>query len=312
MKDDARRPTRWWLHVSLFFTTCATTFYAGCYSGGGFSLRDGAMFSSAIMGILLVHEMAHFLAARWHRVDASLPYFIPMPLPPIGTFGAVIQMRESPKTRNAVLDIGVSGPLAGMLVAVPVCFVGLLYSEVQAISDLPAGAIMEGNSLLYLALKALAKPELLAGQDVFLHPLAWAGWIGLLVTSLNLLPAGQLDGGHILYALVGEYRHEQVARWVRRIVLVLGLVGLVCTFLPLVESADQLVKEAGLGGLMLRGSGMTPWIVWALLLRFVGKAHPPVHDEDQRLGLGRRSLAWLALVVLVVTLTPVIWSPVVS
>ncbi|MBN2495666.1 MAG: site-2 protease family protein [Deltaproteobacteria bacterium] len=304
-------PHKLWLHAALFFTTCATTFYAGTFSGGKyFSIGDGLMFMAAIMGILLVHEMGHFTAARLHRVDASLPYFIPLPLPPIGTLGAVIRMRRPPDTRAAVLDIGAAGPLAGLIVAVPVCYAGLVLSEVQPISNLPQGAIMEGHSLLYGALKFLAHPGMGAGEDVFLHPIAWAGWIGLLVTSLNLLPAGQLDGGHVVYAMVGGRRHERVAAWVRLVVLAMGVLGLACAVLGALESMAAPLAAAGLTGLVSRGSGMAPWLVWALLLHFVGRAHPPVEDESAALGRPRSAVGWISLAVLVLTLTPVIWSPV--
>ncbi len=308
---EAFTPHRWWLHGLLFFATCATTFYAGSFSGGEFlSVSDGLMYMAAIMGILLVHELGHFTAARLHRVDASLPYFLPVPLPPIGTFGAVIRMRQPPQTRAALLDIGAAGPLAGLLVALPICYVGLVLSEVQPLADLPAGAIMEGNSLLYLALKWLAHPELGPTQDVFLHPLAWAGWIGLLVTSLNLLPAGQLDGGHILYALVGQRRQRQVATWVRRAVLGLGLTGLVCQAALLYNPAIAWLSARGLDGLVLRGGGMFGWLVWAILLRFVGRGHPPVEDEETPLSPRRRLVGWLALAVLVSTFMPVFLSQV--
>ncbi len=304
-------PQKLWLHGLLFFTTCATTFYAGSFSGGEyFSIPDGLMFMAAIMGILLVHEMGHFTAARLHGVDASLPYFIPMPLPPIGTFGAVIQMRRLPETRAALLDIGAAGPLAGLLVAVPVCYIGLRLSPVQPLADLPAGAILEGNSLLYLLLKHLAHPGLGPADDVFLHPLAWAGWIGLLVTSLNLLPAGQLDGGHVLYALLGSDTHRRVARLVRQVVLVMGLVGLACWLALLYDPALTWLQQRGLDWPVLRGSGTLPWLVWSILLRFVGRRHPPVRDEDAPLGGGRTAIGWIALAMLVLTVTPVIWSPV--
>jgi len=304
-------PHRWWLHGLLFFATCATTFYAGSFSGGELlSFSDGLMYMSAIMGILLVHELGHYTAARLHRVDASLPYFLPVPLPPIGTFGAVIRMRRPPDSRASLLDIGAAGPLAGMLVAVPVCFIGLVLSSVKPLADLPAGAIMEGNSLLYQALKWLAHPELGPAQDVFLHPLAWAGWIGLLVTSLNLLPAGQLDGGHVLYALLGRDRHLAVGRWVRRAVLVMGLTGLACQALLLYNPAVDWLSARGLDGVVLRGGGMFGWLVWALLLRFVGRDHPPVEDEDTPLSRSRRIVGWLALAVLVLTFMPVFLSQV--
>lgn len=309
--DLQDQPRRLWLHGLLFFATCATTFSAGYLNGRqDAAVLDGLMYMLAIMGILGVHEMGHFAAARFHRVDASLPFFIPMPLPPIGTFGAVIRMRKPPDTRAALLDIGAAGPLAGLLVAIPVCFIGLELSPVQPLADLPDHAILEGNSLIYLLLKYLAHPGMGPGDDVFLHPLAWAGWIGLLVTSLNLLPAGQLDGGHILYGLLGPKAHARVARAVRLGVLSLGTCGLVCTLLMLYDPAVEWIKDHGLQGAALRGSGMLGWLVWAVLLRFVGRKHPPVNDERAPLSTGRKAIAWLSLVLLLLTFMPVFVSQV--
>ncbi len=301
---------RWWLHLLLFFTTCATTFYAGLYSGGVLSFSDGIIYMSAIMTILLVHELGHFTAARIHKVDASLPYFIPMPLPPIGTFGAVITMARPPETKASLLDIGAAGPLAGVLVAIPVCFLGLVLSKVQPLSQLPKGAIMEGNSLLYMMLKHLAHPEMGPGDDVFLHPLAWAGWIGLLVTSLNMLPAGQLDGGHVVYALFGRKAHFRIAWIVRRGVLLLGLTGLACQVIIAYKPAFAWMASLGLDELVLRASGMLGWLIWAILLRFVGGKHPSTHDENTPLDPWRRMVGWTALGIMVLTFMPVFISPV--
>lgn len=300
----------------LFAATCATTFFAGGLGGEEqivFLPGDGLLYAASIMGILLIHEMGHFLAARRHRVDASLPYFIPAPFPPIGTFGAVIRMRTPPRTRVSLLDIGAAGPLAGMVVAVVVCFVGLELSEVRPLAALPEHAILEGNSLVYLALKKLAHPGLGPGDDVFLHPVAWAGWLGLLVTSLNLLPAGQLDGGHILYALAGPARHRRVARAVHLAVFGMGIAGLACQMMLLHGPTTSALEEAGLLGVVLRGTGMIVWLVWAVLLYFVGGEHPPVENQaefDQPLPRARRVAGVVSLLVLVITFTPVVWSPV--
>lgn len=302
---------RWWLHLLLFFATCATTFYAGLYSGSeALSFSDGFIYMSAIMSILLVHELGHFTAAKIHGVDASLPYFIPMPLPPIGTFGAVITMSSPPDTKASLMDIGAAGPIAGVLVAIPVCFIGLALSDVQPLSQLPKGAIMEGNSLLYMLLKHLAHPEMGPGDDVFLHPLAWAGWIGLLVTSLNMLPAGQLDGGHVVYALLGKKAHHRIAWMVRRAVLTLGILGVLCQLVLAYKPAFAWTQGVGLDGLVLRFSGMLGWLIWALLLRFVGGEHPSVDDEQTPLGPWRRAVGWTALVIMILTFMPVFLSPV--
>ncbi|HOX44228.1 MAG TPA: site-2 protease family protein [Myxococcota bacterium] len=301
------RPRRLWLHLLLLLATCATTFQAGSQDG---DFLAGLVYMSAIMGILLVHEMGHFTAARVHHVDASLPYFIPVPYTPLGTFGAVITMREPPRRQAALLDIGAAGPLAGVLVAIPVCYLGLTLSEVRPLAELPPGAVLEGNSLLYLLLKHLAHPGLLPGDDIWLHPLAWAGWIGLLVTSLNLLPAGQLDGGHVTYALFGPRWHARLARLVRAGVLVLGLLGLACTLaLTWQPWVDRLVAE-GLIGWVLRGAGMAGWLLWAVLLHFIGRQHPPVQDEATPLAPARRLVGWACVGLAIATFTPVFLSQV--
>jgi membrane-associated protease RseP (regulator of RpoE activity) len=306
-------PTRWRLPALLFLATCGTTFFAGGLTssedGAAFDPVAGAVFAASIMGILLIHEMGHFLAARAHRVNASLPYFLPIPLPPVGTFGAVIRMREPPRTRKALLDIGMSGPLLGLVAAAAVCFVGLLLSEVRTLADLPEGTVMEGNSLLYLLLKHLAHPTLGPSDDVLMHPMAWAGWLGLLVTALNLLPAGQLDGGHVVYALFGERVHTRVARITHALVFVMGLTGLGCQLLLLYGPAQPALEANGLLPWVLRGSGMLVWLVWTVLLRFVGGRHPPAGEDVAPLPPLRRVLGLLALVVLVLTFTPSIWSP---
>jgi membrane-associated protease RseP (regulator of RpoE activity) len=311
--DSPSPQTRWWLHSLLFFATCATTFFAGGFSGqtdGSFSVPSGIMYSACIMGILLVHEMGHYLASRYHRVDASLPYFIPFPLPPVGTFGAIIRMKSPPRTRGPMLDIGYAGPLAGLVVTIVVCFVGLRLSEVVPLAELPEGAFMEGNSLLYLALKKLAHPEMGPADDVFLHPIAWAGWLGIIVTSLNLIPAGQLDGGHVLYGLWGPKVHLKVARLVHVIVFVMGLTGLACYLALNHGPTVSTLRESGYLDIVLRGSGMFMWLVWAILLRYVGGKHPPVEDLDAPLGTGRKVTGFVTLVVFVVTFTPVLMSPV--
>ena len=189
-------------------------------------------FAISLLAILGAHEFAHYLAGRSHRTHVTLPYFIPFPFSPFGTMGAFIQLKEPPKNKRVLLDIGIAGPLAGLVVAIPVLLYGLSLSRLQPITS-SSGQIftLEGNSLLYLLAKFIMFGKLLpapasygdlspilywvryfftshplpiGGMDVIIHPIAWAGWAGLLVTALNLIPAGQLDGGHVMYVLLGK------------------------------------------------------------------------------------------------------------
>ena len=272
------------------------------------------MHMTAIMSILLVHEMGHYTAARVNQVDASLPYFIPLPpfilgAAGIGTLGAVIHIRQIPHNNRSLLDIGAAGPLAGVLIAIPICYLGLVMSDVFAITDLPKEANLEGNSLIYLILKKIAHPEMQADQDISMHPLAWAGWLGLLVTSLNLLPAGQLDGGHILYALFGQRIHKSVATSVVIAVGFLGVCGFCCLLISGYNTSMSWAKLNNLDLLVNRGTGLWPWLIWFFLLRFIGRSHPTI-DDEQALDPKRRVIGWIALCVLVLTFTPVFISKV--
>jgi Zn-dependent protease len=182
------------LPVLLFIATCITTYLVG-----------GPAYAGCVMGILLAHELGHFVQARQYHVPASLPYFIPIPAAPLGTMGAVIVMRGHMGNRKALFDIGITGPLAGLVPALICCVVGLSLSEVVDVTRVPAVSL--GSPLLFDYLAYLRFGSLPANQDVLLHPVAFAGWVGLFITALNLMPIGQLDGGHILYALLRRKAH---------------------------------------------------------------------------------------------------------
>ena len=175
------------------------------------ALRSGLSFSIPLMVILFAHEMGHYLTSRYHNVDASLPYFIPAPpsIFIIGTFGAFIRMREPARTRRVMFDIGAAGPWAGVMLAIPAVIIGLYLSDVTPL-DKSAGGLELGNSLLFLGLSHLVLGVDPSTVNVNLSPIAFAGWIGLLVTTLNLLPVGQLDGGHVIYALFPR-RHRTIS-----------------------------------------------------------------------------------------------------
>ena len=303
------RPKRLLLHVGLFLATFLTTTAAGAilmHARAGVEgweailpIADGLSYSLPLMLILLSHELGHYLVARWHGVDASLPYFIP--LPPtfgLGTMGAVIGMRNVTSDRKKLIDIGAAGPLAGLLVAVPVILYGLHRSPV---GPLVAGAEQEGNSLLYALLKFVATGAWLPDgkRDVFLHPTAWAGWVGLLVTMINLIPAVQLDGGHVAYALFGE-RQERYSRRMRAALLPIAL----CVSLAYGLGAYL----AGAHGELLL-NGFAPglhWLLWWFLLRLMtrrGRREHPRTDAGE-LSPRRRAVAWATLALFVALFMP--------
>lgn len=291
-----------WLNLILFLATLLTVMLAGAapQPGGTFlsMLLSGLPFAVALMTVLLAHELAHYFVARRYGSPVSLPFFVPMPLSILGTMGAVIFQRAPMRDRKALFDIGIAGPLAGFIVAVPLLFLGLLFTRVGRPSDfLPPqeqGAIVyqEGNSLLYLAAKYLVfgriLPNRTTGEDVWLSlpaspggPVAFAAWAGLLVTALNLLPIGQLDGGHVAYALLGR-RAWKLAY------LIIGLLVALGMYLGVV------------------GNPAWPtWVIWAVLGLLFGPRHPPPLNDASRLGPGRTILGILLIIIWVVTFVPV-------
>lgn len=284
----------------LFVLTFLSTTYVGAQNSGlaAASFWEGLRYSVPLMSILLCHELGHYIAARIHRVPASPPFFVPMPLPPLGTMGAVILMSGRIARRNALLDIGAAGPLAGMAVALPVLIYGIITSEVGPLPE-HGSYLAEGHSLLYVALLRLLKGPIPDGQDIQLSLTAFAGWTGLLVTMINLIPAGQLDGGHVAYALFGE-RQERYSRRVR------------AALLPI---AVTVALGYGLGAYLdgVRGASLAEsfapgahWALWWLLLRFIvgrGKReHPPTDDDT--LSPRRRLLAWATLGLFVALFMP--------
>jgi membrane-associated protease RseP (regulator of RpoE activity) len=232
---------------------------------------QGLTFSASLLLILGLHELGHYLTARAYGVSVSLPYFVPMPVWPMGTMGAIIRMRSPIPNRKVLFDIGIAGPLLGLVLAVPVLIIGLALSPVKPLSGV---ALQEGNSLAYLFLKWLVKGSIPEGHDVLLHPMAMAGWLGLFVTALNLMPLSQLDGGHIVYAALG--------RGYRKVVW-LFLAALVVLFLV---------------------SQWPGWLVWVALAVALGLRHPPPLDDLTPLDLPRWLLAMVALVLLVALMTP--------
>lgn len=312
-RPDAR-PSNPWINLVMFALTFVAVSFAGLSNSGemppadpwqGFLaiFRLGWPFTVSLLAILLTHEFGHYLMSRHHRVHATLPYFIPF-LPPFGTMGAVIMMKETPKNRRQLLDIGLAGPLSGLVVAIPVLIIGLLLSHIEQLpTHFAPGTyfMLEGNSLLYLLLKFIVfgqwlpapasfggmsgvlywlrfffsgQPYPLGGLDVTLHPVALAGWAGILVTALNLIPAGQLDGGHVMYVLIGK---KKAAR-----------------LLPFL-----------IGAAILLGFFWNGWWLWAALLFFMGRAYDDPLDQITPLDSKRRALAILAVVIFILVFTPV-------
>lgn len=290
-------PRRIWLHALLLgLTLLTTTLFGGLFAaplpegftippfweilvrpwllfsllGNPLVLGSGLAFSLPLLLILLTHELGHYLACRANRLDATLPYFLPVPFG-IGTLGAFIRIRSPIATKRELLDVGASGPLAGFIVALPVLVAGIALS--RPVAELPPGGyVVFGEPLVFKLIARILHPSLAQGGDLFLHPTGFAAWFGLLATALNLLPFGQLDGGHITYALFG--------RWQRRVAW------------PL------------LALLVALGFVWTGWWLWAAIALAMGVRHPWVPDQDVPLDPSRRLVSWLALIVFLLCFTP--------
>jgi membrane-associated protease RseP (regulator of RpoE activity) len=268
------------LHLALFVATLCTTSLAGAFQTGANPLVDpktilsGLPFAITLMSILLFHEMGHYFLARRHGVQATLPYFIPGPPLLVGTFGAFIRMKSAPANRRALFDVGAAGPWAGALLAVPAVIIGLSLSEVRPLTPFDEGGIILGDSFLFSALTHLVLGVSADDVSIVLHPIALAGWFGLFVTFLNLLPVGQLDGGHVAYSLFGRTH-----RWISRIALV--------------------------GILFLGFQGWEGWFFWVALLSLLGLDHPPTLDLASPLDPRRRLYAWSTIGLFALTFIPV-------
>ena len=260
------------------------------------SILTGWPFALSLLGILVAHELGHYFMSRHHKTPASLPYFIPFPLSPLGTMGAAIIMRSIPKNKRVLFDIGIAGPIAGLVVAIPVLFFGLSLSTMGTIDPNP-NSFIEGNSLLYLFAKYVTFGQLLpapvepqgflywlqyfftgrpipfGGLDVFIHPVAFAGWAGILVTALNLIPVGTLDGGHIIYALLGE-KARKAFPFIIALLIVLGI-------------------------------SWSTWWLWAALLFWLGRVNAQPLDQITTLDPARRLIAYTMIIIFVLVFMPV-------
>lgn len=291
--NEQQQPHWRWPVVLFLLTVISVLFQGGSLSAGPLtltSLLQGWKFALPLLTILLAHEFGHYFAARIHHVKASLPYFLPMPLSPFGTWGAIISMPDRIASRKALLDVGAAGPLAGLVIAIPVLVLGLHLSEVK---PLQPGGLMEGQSLLYLFLKRILFGPIPEGHDVFLHPVAFAGWAGLFVTMINLVPVGQLDGGHIAYALLGKTQ-DRIGNWIRWALVPLFMLNLFLAWHGYAPS--QRMTLAAFAESLSRS---TFWLVWFFILtvlrRIGGAEHPPT-QPNQELGATRTILAIACLV----------------
>ena len=275
---------RYRTHILLFALTLLTTSWAGTSAPPGSSmievLSSGLWFSLPILSILAAHEFGHYVYCRIHNVDATLPYFIPA-LPFVfiaGTLGAVIRIKEKFPSKKALFDIGVAGPIAGFVVLVPLLYWGVTMSEVQTSRAAEAANILYlGEPLLYQAIERLHFGPLPDSADVMLHPMAFAAWFGMFATALNLLPFGQLDGGHIVYSVLGR------RSWY--------------------VSAGTLIAAIGLTFVSLS------WLLMAVMMlvmaMFLGFRHPRILDEHVPLDPPRMLVAFIALVIFAICFTPV-------
>lgn len=272
--------TRFTVPVILFFLTSITTLLSGSYYVGGDPFRNpadlalGIPFAFTLLAILFCHEMGHYLTAIRYGVNTSPPYFIPGPWGffMIGTFGAFIRIKSPIFKKNALLDIGAAGPIAGFIVSIIAAVIGLQSSEIVDMSSVTA-IFRLGDPLIFTLIQELIGKVPPEGYDIVLGPVGWAGWIGFFLTALNLLPAGQLDGGHISYAILGKKsRYVSLA-----MVLVLFYLGLV---------------------------GWKGWFIWAVIISVIGLRHPPIVDEDVPLDTKHRLVAFSSIIIFILTFMP--------
>jgi membrane-associated protease RseP (regulator of RpoE activity) len=285
--DRPRRASRPLLHLILFLATVGTTMVAGSLfhvdsappSDQWPSIAmhparwlPGIPYALSVLSILLAHELGHYFACRYYQIPVSLPYFLPG-LPILGTFGAFIRIRGPIPSRKALFDVGIAGPLAGFVVALPFILYGMGRSRILLPSETPEPEFILGLPLLFLGLLRWFFPHIPEGAVLNLSPYLSAAWVGMLATSLNLLPAGQLDGGHICYSISRRF-HARLSR-------------------------------ATLVGVILLGALHRAWLLWAVALLFLGERHPPLLDESEPLSRGRRALAILALMIFLLSFMPV-------
>jgi len=286
-----------WLNVVLFVITIFTTFFFGLIHSLSFLYSDllnenpeaavitailkdpqafflAVIYTSVLLGILLGHELGHYLTCRHYRINATLPYFIPAPTL-IGTLGAFIKIKSPITRKQQLFDIGIAGPLTGFILSLPALAYGISLSKVIPPSALPEeGALLFGEPLLLKILGSLILKDIPSGYDILIHPVAFAGWVGILVTSFNLFPVGQLDGGHISYALIGPAKSRALARVMLGVFIIMGVIFWI------------------------------GWFLWAFIILVLGLRHPRIIDEETPLSPRRRFMGLVALIIFILSFIP--------
>jgi len=253
---------RYTLHIALFVLTVASTCFVG-----------GPVYSFAVILILFGHEMGHYLMSRRYGIRATLPFFLPFPLPPFGTLGAVIRMEGTVSSRKALFDTGVAGPLTGLVLSIPAIVIGLRLSNVVPASHIKEGMLRLADPLLFSFIQRLVVGRTSENYEILLHPIGFAGWVGLFVTSLNLLPIGQLDGGHIAYGLFGKRS---------RIIFLIAIA--VMAFITVFYNPG--------------------WFLLLILIILFGFRHPPPMDDQTSLDWKRKLLGAFVFLAFFVSFTP--------
>lgn len=283
---------RYLFTLFMFLLTCASTFWAGAAREWSATIlqgldvmkqvlapdwwQDGLVYMGCVMATLLAHEMGHFVMTVRYRIPATLPLFLPLPITPVGTMGAVIAMHGSAANRKQIFDIGIAGPLAGLVVCLPVVIVGILTANVvsETLLRQPPNQVIFHDPLLVEWLTKLLRPDLAPGQVLAMTPLRLAGWFGLIITGLNMMPISQLDGGHVTYTLFGKRSYVISA------VLVISAIGYVVL------------------------TNTLPWVVMLVLVLMMGIFHPPTADDSVPIGRFRYILGLLSLALPILCFSP--------
>lgn len=329
------RPRRLLLHAVLF----AATFLTCMMAGAQWAMLDpfqiehwsaGLTYAILLMAFLSAHEFGHYIAARVHGVDATLPFFIPVPssLMPFGTFGALIRTRSRITSRTVLFDIGVAGPLAGFMVCLITLAIGIatlpgpeslyaMHPEYQLTGVIPASGMTFGDNLLFILGRAALGSSMWLPpmNEIYHYPFLCVGWFGLFVTALNMLPFGQLDGGHVLYALVGrrQWRVARILWWTLFVFAILWMINIIHQLL-LAPSPDgwiiwlQMHIDPVLSDLIARFPLAFElgevWVFWLIMIRLFIKTDHPEIEDPQPLGRGRSIIGWMSIVILVMCLSP--------